>query len=94
MTTSKVEGTRTAKRAKTGGRTKGTPNKKTREAKDAISAAFDGIGGVKALTKWAKENQAAFYTSIYPKLLPVQHKHGGDPENPAELVFKTVYETK
>lgn len=80
MTTSKVEGSR-PKRAKTGGRKEGTPNKTTREAKEAIELAFVGMGGVAALTKWAKQNPDVFYASVWPKLLPVQHRVGGDPDN-------------
>jgi len=70
------------------GRKPGSLNKTTREAKEAIELAFHGIGGVNALISWAKENQGAFYTSIYPKLLPVQHKVGGDKDNP--LVIQNV----
>lgn len=64
------------------GRRAGSVNKTTREAKEAIEMAFQGIGGVNALIAWARDNQSAFFTSIYPKLLPVQHKVGGDATNP------------
>lgn len=52
------------------GRPKGCPNKMTTEIKGAIEAAFTGLGGAKALTAWAKENQEAFYTKVWIKLLP------------------------
>jgi hypothetical protein len=65
---------------KWGGRAKGTPNKVTASAKEAITLAFDNIGGVDALTEWAKTNQDAFYTKVWPKVLPLQL--AGDPENP------------
>lgn len=57
------------------GRPKGIPNKTTRAAKDAIAYAFEGIGGADRLVAWIEEdkrNESAFWTSIYPKLLPLQ----------------------
>ena len=58
-----------------GGRTKGTPNKTTVIAIEAIEMAFHGIGGPQAFTAWANENQGDFYRMIFPKLLPVQLNH-------------------
>ncbi len=57
-----------------GGRPKGTKNKNTTQVKEAFQMAFQGIGGVRELTKWGKDpkNKATFYT-LYSKLLPVQH---------------------
>ena len=55
------------------GRPKGARNKITNEAKHAIQMAFDKLGGVDGLVAWVKEDKAnrlAFYTKIYPKLLP------------------------
>lgn len=78
-----------AKGKKTGGRTKGTPNKTTQLAKDAISAAAEGLGGVNRLIEWAKEdkaNEKVFWSQIYTKLVPVQV--GGDPDNPLEMKHK------
>lgn len=60
---------------KTGGRQKGSVNKITTIAKDAIAAAAEGLGGTERLIDWAKEdakNESAFWTTIYPKLLPLQ----------------------
>lgn len=57
------------------GRPKGSPNKTTQIAKDAIAQAADKLGGTTRLVEWAKEdakNEAAFWTTIYPKLLPLQ----------------------
>lgn len=57
------------------GRPKGALNKTTQIAKDAIAAAADGLGGTQRLIDWAKadaKNEAAFWTTIYPKLLPLQ----------------------
>jgi len=60
---------------KTGGRVKGTPNKTTLIAKEAIALAADKLGGVERLVAWAKEddkNEHSFWSTIYPKLLPLQ----------------------
>ena len=57
------------------GRPKGTPNKLTASAKEAIEAAAQGLGGGARLEAWAKEdpkNESAFWERIYPKLLPLQ----------------------
>ena len=72
---------------KTGGRTKGTPNKVTALAKEAIAAAAEELGGADRIVAWAREapeNERAFWTTIYPKLVPVQV--GGDPENPLKMI--------
>lgn len=56
-----------------GGRRKGTPNKVTAKAKDAIALAAAGLGGAKRLQEWAQEdpaNERAFWTQIYTKLVP------------------------
>ena len=57
------------------GRGKGVPNKITVEAKIAIALAFEGMGGVDALTAWGKKHQTAFYCQVFPKLLPL-NVHG------------------
>lgn len=62
---------------KTGGRHKGTPNKTTAAAKEAIALAFDGIGGVPELVEWAKENRTEFY-KLYARLIPVDVTASGD----------------
>lgn len=57
------------------GRPAGSLNKTTMAAKEAIAFAFEGLGGAQRLIDWSKEdpkNEAAFWTSIYPKLLPLQ----------------------
>lgn len=59
-----------AKGKKTGGRQAGTANRQTTALKDAIQMAFEGIGGVRALTAWAKANPDLFYTKVAIKLLP------------------------
>lgn len=60
---------------KTGGRVKGTPNKLTRTALEAISFAAEELGGGERLVEWVKEskdNEKVFWGSVYPKLLPLQ----------------------
>ena len=62
------------------GRPKGAVNKTTRIAKDAIAFAADQLGGGERLVAWAQEdakNETAFWTTIYPKLLPLQVEGAG-----------------
>lgn len=64
-----------ARGAKTGGRQKGSLNKTTKAVKDVIAEAADTLGGVDRLVSWAREdvlNERAFWSTIYPKLLPLQ----------------------
>ena len=71
--------------AKTGGRQKGTTNKVTSLAKDAIAAAADRLGGVDRLVEWVRKdpsNERVFWSQIYIKLLPLQV--AGDPNQPLE----------
>jgi hypothetical protein len=75
------------------GRKKGSVNKSTRLAKDAISMAAEQLGGEKRLAEWAKEdpeNERVFWQSIFTKLVPVQ-QHISGPEG-GSILFKTVYE--
>jgi hypothetical protein len=63
------------------GRPKGSQNKTTKAAKDAIAEAAEKLGGTNRLVAWAKEdalNERAFWANIYPKLLPLQVNGGGD----------------
>ena len=57
------------------GRPKGVPNKTTQLAKNVISMAAEKLGGTERMVEWAKEspaNERAFWTVIYPKVLPLQ----------------------
>lgn len=73
------------------GRPKGALGERTRIAKEAIEQAFENIGGVEALTRWARENEGDFFRVIFPKLIPVQMQHGGDPEgDPIKAVTEIV----
>jgi hypothetical protein len=63
------------------GRPKGSLNKTTQSAKEAISLAADALGGSDRLVAWAKEdpsNERAFWSTIYPKLLPLQVNGSGE----------------
>lgn len=57
------------------GRPKGAQNKTTKLAKQAIAEAFEKLGGTEALVAWAKDsddNKRVFYSTIWPKIIPVQ----------------------
>lgn len=57
------------------GRPKGSQNKVSKAAKDAIAEAAEKLGGVERMVNWAKEapeNERAFWATIYPKLIAVQ----------------------
>jgi hypothetical protein len=63
------------------GRVKGSLNKTTKTAKEAIALAAEGLGGTNRLIAWAQEdplNERAFWSSIYPKLLPLQVSGPGE----------------
>ncbi len=76
------------------GRPKGVPNKTTQTAKDAIAMAADALGGTARLVAWAQEdpqNEKAFWTSIYPKLLPLQVTgEGGGPLEVTQITRRIV----
>ena len=55
------------------GRVKGVPNKSTVAVKEALSLAFEGIGGVEQLQAWAKANATEFY-KLWAKMLPTEIK--------------------
>lgn len=53
------------------GRKKGTPNKVTASVKEAFLLAHQGIGGSRALTEWARDNQTEFY-KLLSRLIPTE----------------------
>lgn len=62
------------------GRPKGALNKTTALAKDAIAFAANALGGPERLVSWAQEdpkNESVFWTTIYPKLIPLDVNHAG-----------------
>lgn len=56
---------------KTGGRQKGALNKTTRTIKEAIEAAFQGVGGAEYLMQQAQQNPQSFMT-LLGKIIPAQ----------------------
>lgn len=61
------------KKPKTGGRTKGTPNKNTAELKEIIRSALDEAGGIDYLVGVAQSHPAAF-CSLIGKIIPADVK--------------------
>ena len=51
------------------GRKKGVPNKTTANVKQALTEAFEKLGGVSALSTWAASEPGEFY-KLWAKLLP------------------------
>ncbi len=75
------------------GKPKGATHKTTKIAKEAIAFAAEKLGGADRLVAWAKEdpaNERAFWTAIYPKLLPLQIS--GDPDNPLSLKLNVNFD--
>jgi hypothetical protein len=75
------------------GRPKGSPNKVSKAAKDAIAEAAEKLGGVNRLVAWAKEdtkNESMFWTTIYPKLIPIQLAGDADAPLVTEIVIRGV----
>ena len=68
-----------------GGRQRGTSNKLTTAAKEAIEKAFANIGGVDALTEWARANKDTFYSRVWTKIIPLQVGDEGE-----QLVVKIL----
>lgn len=69
------------------GRPKGSVNKSTKLAKDAIAEAFERLGGADRLVEWAQEdpdNEKVFYTALLPKLIPVQTELTGKDGGPIQ----------
>lgn len=58
-------------------RSKGTPNVTTGQAKAALHAVFESLGGVRGMTEWAQqpENRGEFY-KLWSKLLPTEVEQG------------------
>lgn len=74
------------------GRPKGALNKTTALAKEAISLAFENMGGTDALVKWAKasdDNRRVFYSQIWTKIIPLQVAGSGED---GEVVHRIILE--
>jgi hypothetical protein len=77
------------------GRPKGSLNKVGKAAKEVIAEAAQMLGGVDRMVAWAKEapeNEKAFWSSIYPKLVPldtyVSGPDGGPVKASMEIIFR------
>lgn len=74
-----------AKGIKTGGGSrKGSPNKITKQLRDAIDEAFQAVGGSTYLVNVAKDNPAVF-CALLGKTLPKDVNVGGQSENPVSV---------
>ncbi len=64
---------------KNSGKTKGTRNKQTVAVKQCIINAFQDMGGVRNLVKWAKDNETEFYR-LWGRMVPreITGEDGGD----------------
>lgn len=65
------------------GKPKGALTKTSKEAKEIIASVALSLGGAERLEAWIKleeKNESAFWTTIYPKLLPLTV--AGDKDNP------------
>lgn len=63
------------------GRKAGVPNKLTQEVKAVIIEVATGLGGAKGMKEWAEsdpKNLSAFWTSIYPRIAPLDVAHSGE----------------
>ena len=72
-------------RPENSGRRRGTPNRHTAHVREVLEGAAEGIGGMQRLISWVKEspeNEYAFWTSMYMKLLPVQVRDAGQNDEP------------
>lgn len=84
---------------KGGGRPKGSVNKTTMQAKQAIALAAEGLGGTDRLIAWAQEdpkNESVFWSSIYTKLVPldVNGTHNVNIVDRAELLRRASDEVR
>lgn len=62
------------------GRPKGVPNKLTTTIKEALEAAFHGVGGAEYLMRQAEQNPQAFMT-LLGKIIPAQvHNQISNPD--------------
>jgi hypothetical protein len=62
---------------KRGGRKPGSKNKVSRTVKENVIACFDAIGGISAMTEWAKANPTEFFR-LYGRLLPIETQITGE----------------
>ncbi|MBC3540645.1 hypothetical protein ACFSC6_12205 [Rufibacter sediminis] len=78
-----------AKGKKTGGRKAGTVNKTTASVKQALSEAFEKLGGITSLVQWGKEEPGEFY-KLWVKTLPTEVKAEVSGPNGQAIQTQTV----
>jgi hypothetical protein len=83
-----------AKGRKTGGRSRGTPNKMTADERAKVREAFAAIQGKAGvgLSEWAALNPSEFYTRIWARLLPKPVEVTGENGQPLTLTVRFAYE--
>ena len=70
------------------GRPKGSVNKVGKAAREVIAEAAERLGGVERVVAWAKEsgdNEKAFWTQLYPKLVPLENYVSGPEGGPVQV---------
>jgi hypothetical protein len=77
------------------GASRASPTSSLLVQKEVIAQVAANIGGVARMTKWVREspeNEKAFWTNIYTKLLPLQV--AGDKDNPLSIhrIERTIVE--
>lgn len=77
-----------ARGIKTGGRTKGTPNKFNADLRDMIQGALNDVGGRDYLAAQARDNPAAFLTLVGKTLPKEIVGSGGGDLIPKEIVLR------
>ena len=86
-----------AKGKKTGGRIAGTPNKLSRDLKQAILEAAEKAGeahgseGTVSYLQWAAKEHPGPFMSLLGKVLPMQIAGTDDEGNPTRFVIDVVY---
>lgn len=75
-----------ARGRKTGGRTKGTPNRVTSAAREAFFATFNGLEG--ELEDWIRQTANGWDQEVQTKLGPVVVRTGKDPGKAADLLIR------
>lgn len=61
-------------------------------AKEMIAQVAEGLGGYQRMLEWVQAdpaNEKAYWTAIYPKLLPLQVS--GDPDNPLKASIEVSF---
>lgn len=81
------------------GRPKGSPNKTTAALKDAILAGASTVGedgngkdGLEGYCRYLAKEEPRAFAGLMGKVLPMTVS--GDPNNPLQVMFKTIYEQK